>query len=171
MRKIIIACSVNSIGLKLQRVLFESRISGVQLCRSGGESLQTASGIDSGVVICCKIQDMPPQRLAQLLPQSFDVIALLPPGQGCGVMLSNLLCLNLPLNRADFLSTVRLLAGAEISVSKDRTSEEEKRISDAKRILMDRHHLSERDAYNMLRKRSMDSGERIAEVAKLVLEE
>lgn len=172
MRKIIIAGSVPSMNEKLQRVLLDARTGcATQLCRSGGEALQIASGLDSGIVICCKIRDMPALRLAQLLPQSFDVITLLPPGHGAGAVMSNLICLNLPLNRMDFLSTVRLLAGADISVAKGRSAEDDRKISDAKRILMDRHRLSERDAYNMLRRRSMDSGKRMAETAQKVLDE
>lgn len=172
MRKIIIACPIASAGSKLQRVLLEAHINcGIQLCRSGGEALQTAGRIDSGVVICCKICDMPASELARLLPQTFDVIALLSPGQSLGAAISNLICFNLPLNRMEFLNTVNLLAGTDVSIPKCRSSEEEKKISVAKRILMDKHRLSERGAYNMLRRRSMDSGERIAETAQKVLNE
>ncbi|AOJ66000.1 histidine kinase [Burkholderia ubonensis] len=44
-----------------------------------------------------------------------------------------------------------------------------KLIDRAKRLLMDRRHLSEHDAYAMLRKRAMDQGIRIVDAARQVL--
>lgn len=172
MRKIIIAGSVDSMNQKLQRALLDVRTDyRVQLCRSGGEALQIASGTDAGVVICCKLRDMPDVSLARLLPQSFDVISLLPPGQNSGAYISNLISLNLPLNRMEFINTVNMLAGTDVTVTKARTKAEEDAVSSAKRILMQNYRISERDAYNMLRRRSMDCGKRMADIAKLVIDE
>jgi two-component system, response regulator / RNA-binding antiterminator len=47
---------------------------------------------------------------------------------------------------------------------------ERKTIDRAKRILMDRGKMSEHDAYATLRKRAMDAGERLAEIARRVID-
>jgi response regulator NasT len=51
-------------------------------------------------------------------------------------------------------------------------SEEEKHLIDmAKKGLMERHHISEEEAHRLLQKRSMDNGTRMAQSARLLLEE
>jgi response regulator NasT len=47
---------------------------------------------------------------------------------------------------------------------------ERKTIDRAKRILMERGKMSENDAYATLRKRAMDAGERLAEIARRVID-
>ncbi|AOI73487.1 histidine kinase [Burkholderia ubonensis] len=51
----------------------------------------------------------------------------------------------------------------------ERELADRKVIDRAKRLLMDRRHLSEHDAYAMLRKRAMDQGIRIVDAARQVL--
>ncbi|AOK62168.1 histidine kinase [Burkholderia ubonensis] len=51
----------------------------------------------------------------------------------------------------------------------ERELADRKLIDRAKRLLMDRRHLSEHDAYAMLRKRAMDQGIRIVDVARQLL--
>ncbi|KVR17091.1 histidine kinase [Burkholderia ubonensis] len=51
----------------------------------------------------------------------------------------------------------------------ERELADRKLIDRAKRLLMDRRHLSEHDAYAMLRKRAMDQGIRIVDAARQVL--
>jgi response regulator NasT len=48
--------------------------------------------------------------------------------------------------------------------------EDRKTIDRAKRLLMERGKLSENDAYATLRKRAMDAGVRLADIARRVLE-
>ncbi|MBU6488002.1 MAG: ANTAR domain-containing protein, partial [Burkholderiales bacterium] len=48
--------------------------------------------------------------------------------------------------------------------------EERKTIDRAKRLLMERSRLSENDAYATLRRRAMDAGVRLAEIARRVIE-
>ena len=114
-------------------------------------------------------------ELAGMLPNGFDMVWLVPSGEPEPMFRSNLITLNMPLNRMEFLNTVRMLAanGAEQSRPRKtvRSKEDEALLRGAKERLMARHHLSEREAHKLLQRRSMESGMRILEVARLIAEE
>ncbi len=52
-----------------------------------------------------------------------------------------------------------------------RSEDEKKVIGEAKRLLMERNYMSEDEAYRFLQKRSMDSGERLFDIAAEILDD
>lgn len=175
MREIIIASQNPQAAERIRSILQSDHIFAANLYRSGAEVLSFASIRPDAVVICGKLPDMTAAELAGMLPNGFDMVWLVPSGEPEPMFRSNLITLNMPLNRMEFLNTVRMLAanGAEQSRPRKtvRAKEEEALLRGAKERLMARHHLSEREAHKLLQRRSMESGMRILEVARLIAEE
>ena len=173
MREIIIASQNPQAAERIRSILQSDHIFVGYLYRSGAEVLSFASIRPDAVVICGKLPDMTAAELAGMLPNGFDMVWLVPSGEP--MFRSNLITLNMPLNRMEFLNTVRMLAanGAEQSRPRKtvRSKEDEALLRGAKERLMARHHLSEREAHKLLQRRSMESGMRILEVARLIAEE
>ena len=78
-----------------------------------------------------------------------------------------------PLKKDDLICSVYMLLsmgeGGYTRKTSFRTSEEEKIIRKAKEILIDRYNLTEEQAHKYLQKKSMDTGRKIIDVAKLIL--
>ena len=175
MREIIIASQNPQAAERVRSILQSDHIFAANLYRSGAEVLSFASIRPDAVVICGKMPDMSAPTLAGMLPNGFDLIWLVPSGEPEPLYRSNLITLNMPLNRMEFLNTVRMLAanGAEQSRPRKivRSQAEEELLRVAKERLMTRHRLSEREAHKLLQRRSMESGMRILDIARLIAEE
>ena len=78
-----------------------------------------------------------------------------------------------PVSRGDLIASVRMLIQIghrlEKFVRPQRTEEERSIIQAAKELLMDRHGMTEEQAHRFLQKKSMDSGAKMVQTAKLVL--
>ena len=175
MREIIIASQNPQAAERIRSILQSDHIFTANVYRSGADVLSFASIRPDAVVICGKLPDMSAAALAGMLPNGFDLIWLVPSGEPEPLYRSNLITLNMPLNRMEFLNTVRMLAanGAEQSRPRKivRSQADEELLRVAKERLMTRHRLSEREAHKLLQRRSMESGMRILDVARLIAEE
>ena len=78
-----------------------------------------------------------------------------------------------PVRRSDLIASVKMLIQMghrlEKFVRPRRTEEEQAVILRAKELLMDRHGMTEEQAHRFLQKKSMDSGAKLAQTARLVL--
>ncbi len=175
MREIIVASQNPQAADRIRAILQSEHIFVCNLYRSGAEVLAFASIRPEAVVICGKLPDMSAATLAGTLPNGFDTVWLVPSGEPLPVYSSNLIALQMPLNRMEFLNTVRMLAATESECARPRkavrTAEEDELLHKAKARLMERHRFSEREAHKLLQRRAMESGLRMTEVARLVLEE
>ncbi len=174
MREVIVVSQNPQAAERVRAILQSGRIFVGNVYRSGAEVLSYASIRPDAVVICGKMPDMSAGALASTLPNGFDVVWLVPSGTVSDTYSSNLISLNMPLNRMEFLNTVRMLAATESEHArprKARAAEDEELLHAAKEQLMQRHHLSEREAHKLLQRRSMESGMKLSEVARLILSE
>lgn len=140
---------------------------------SGAEVLRAVRKLEGAAVICgFRLRDMTAAQLA----------ADLDPGTGMLVIASaanldlcqgaNLYKLPVPASRADLYASVDLLLRRTRSSKRPPAREEEaqKLIRRAKELLMDVNRMSEAEAHRFLQKRSMDSGLRLEQTARLVIE-
>ena len=175
MREIIVASQNPQAAERIRAVLLADRIFVENVYRSGAEVLSFASIRPDAVVICGKLPDMSAPALAGMLPNGFDMIWLVPSGEPEPMYRSNLITLHMPLNRMEFLDTVRMLAAAESERARPhktvRTADEDALLFAAKAKLMERRMFSEREAHRYLQRCAMASGVRMLEVARRVLEE
>lgn len=174
MREIIVASSNTKAAEHIRAILQSGQMFVNNVYASGSEILSYASIRPDAVVVCGRLNDMTSVTLADMLPPDFDIVLLLPSGEPQTAFFSNMITLNMPLNRIEFLNTVRMLAATEKEsfIPKLIRSDEEKEIlKSAKDILMERHHISEREAHKLLQRRSMETGMKIIEVARMIGDE
>ena len=84
--------------------------------------------------------------------------------------MSNIISMPLPLNRAEFIETVQMLAVSYSSFTK-RSSDDDRLISQAKAILMSTNDITEMQAHKCLQRESMKKGKTLVQVAKEIIYE
>ena len=140
------------------------------MCARGSTVLQYAGNIGGAVIVCPEIlPDMPASHLAEMLPLSFDLAVLSKndSSAGCG----NVTVMALPLNRDRFVRDITDLCRTVSLDEPARSDEHAALLEAAKSVLMRREHLDEAAAHKYLQKASMDSGEKMADIARKLLGE
>lgn len=175
MREIIIASANERAAESIKNILQAESLFVSNIYASGSEILSYASIRPDAVIICGKLSDgMSALTLADMLPNGFDLIWLMPSGVFSPGFVSNLITLNMPVNRMDFVNTVRVLS-ATVSEKYERKSvrsaNDEDLLTKAKQILMERHLISEREAHKLIQRKSMETGIKLLDVARLIIEE
>ena len=105
--------------------------------------------------------------MAEQVPQGFDIIAL--SKNGSEQYMGNMITLPLPIDRAEFLQTVAILAQSKSSFTR-RSADEEDYISKAKQALMASKGISEMQAHRLLQSESMKTGKKMSAVAMDILD-
>lgn len=149
------------------------------ICTTGSQALECMDSLHGGIVISgYKLQDMVYHHLHGAMPPGFEML-LVASGKvvGSGVAgrmgISSVL---MPLKAHELLQAVEAMESRMSRARKkrrqqprERDPEEQAVIDRAKRLLMEQRHLTEREAHRYLQKRSMDSGNSLAETAGMVL--
>lgn len=172
MRDVILASHNPRAAERVRAILQSGQIFVQNVLSSGAEVLSYASIRPEAVVVCGRLSDMPATELARLLPNGFDVVWLLPSGEPQPGFCSNLVPLQMPVDRAELLDTVRTLAASAREQSRPRATrapEEEALLHKAKEILMRKDGISEREAHRALQRRAMRTGQKLIEAARQVL--
>lgn len=145
------------------------------VCASGAEVVRTARQMGSAVVICgFYLPDMTADTLAAELRGTAAVLVMARASylELCGG--ENLYKLPLPVSRAEFLASLRLLLDFERAhlrrPASQRGEEARRLIHRAKELLMDVNRMSEEEAHRFLQRRAMDNGVRLEEAARWVVE-
>lgn len=151
------------------------------VCTSGAQTIEAAEKQPGAILVAThRLGDMTGAALiAQLDPLS-GAILILPQGEMPEESLpESVVTMHNPLNKDAFLQTVHVLT--RMSRRLERLSREierleqmltERKIIDrAKGRLMDERSMSEADAHHYIQKQSMDSGKRLADVAREILGE
>jgi two-component system, response regulator PdtaR len=144
-------------------------------CKSGGEAIRAVRKMSGGIVICgFKLAEMTAADLAYDLGSQAMILAIAPPQQLelCGN--DNVFKLPTPFSRGDLVSTIRMLVQMQEKHYKSapprRTEKEISDISRAKELLMSKSGMTEQEAHRFIQRRSMDTGAKAAETARLIIE-
>ena len=172
MKEIIIASANLKSAERIKAILQSGHVSVNRVFSSGREILSYASIQPDILAVCGKLSDMSAVYLAEMAPAGVDIILLLPSGEPQSAFYSNLVTLYMPVNRAELLDTVRLLSATRTeSLGARSKSGGDEALENAKRIIMNRHHISEREAYRLLQRKSMETGVKMTELAKMIGDE
>lgn len=125
-----------------------------------------------------RLPDMTGEKLAQDLGDAAEVLMIVPQEYSTDELRDNVLVLRNPISQDALVQAVRTMVhcSARLTALRARadklacTLEERKVIDRAKGRLMDTLHLSESEAHYRIQKQSMDSGRRIIDVAREILE-
>lgn len=175
MREIIIASANERAAENIKGILQSDSLFVSNIYASGSEILSYASIRPDAVIICGKLSDgMSALSLADMLPHGFDLIWLMPSGEILPGFVSNLITLTMPINRIEFVNTVKVLtatASEKYERKVIRSKDQDDLLTKAKQRLMERHLISEREAHKLLQRRSMEAGIKLLDVARMIMEE
>lgn len=174
MERVVIAAP-ETVAKKLEPLLGAARIVPDSIVNTGREAEKEKDCI---VLTTWQLPDMSGAELARKLDTEAEALMIVPQDFEEDVP-DNVLLLRNPISRDMLVQAVRTAAhyraricALKAKVEKlSRTLEDRKVIERAKGRLMDTLHLSESEAHYQIQKRSMDTGKRIADVAREILEE
>jgi len=146
------------------------------VCTSGAQALQMMERLTDGIILCgYKFNDMLYSELHECLPPNVQMLLAASPHVLSSCRDNDIVCLSLPLKVHDLINTLEMMAGAILrqkrkrkAMPRKRSEEEEKTISEAKRLLMERNNMTEAEAHRYIQKCSMDSGNTLVETAQMV---
>ena len=174
MREIIVASANARAAEHVKTILQDGQLFVNKVLTTGRDILAYASYHCDALLVLGRLNDMSAVYLAQCLPSGYDIVLLLPSGEPQTVYMSNLVTLYMPLDRAEFLDTVKLLAATSAqknTQSAKRSEGESEILREAKKVLMNRHHISEQEAHKLLQRRSMETGLKMVELAAIIGDE
>ena len=148
----------------------------VGVCSTGAQVLQIADRLDGGIIVCgYRFNDMMYSELRECLPSCFEILLVASQHVLAGCEMEGVVGLGMPIRIGDLVNTLEMLCGPiarkrkkQKARPKERTAEEKKVIEDAKKLLMERNHMTEEEAHRYIQKCSMDSGNNMVEAAKMI---
>jgi AmiR/NasT family two-component response regulator len=175
MNRIVVAIDNENNRNRICDMLEASGISIRGSCRSGAEAIRWIKKLNGGIIICgYKLADMTANDLAVDLNGAamILVIATAPQLEMCHN--ESIFKLPAPVSKGDLISSVRMLLQMEekhIRISTPRRSEKENaEVARAKELLMGKTGMSEEEAHRFIQRKSMDTGAKAAETARMIIE-
>ena len=177
MQSIIVAYSKPEDAKKIRSILVRSGIPVLSVCSAGAQVLSRTGVLEGGIIVCgYRLRDMIYRDLAENLPPGFQILLISSSSKVSGESLpDNVVFLPTPLKVSELIQSMQIMMG-DLHVRKkkksgpaERDPKEKKLIEDAKAILMERNHMTEPEAHRYLQKCAMDSGNKVAEIAEMVL--
>lgn len=172
----IIVAAQKGVADRLRAILDGAGLCAAAICHTAKE---TAAAAQAGAIVLCgwQLEDVTGPELAKRLGADCDVLMIVPqdceetPGE-------NVVQLRNPVSQEALVQSIRTLIYsrkrmrilAEKVERLSRTLEERKIIDRAKGRLIDMLHLTEREAHYQIQKKSMDSGRRISDIAREILD-
>ncbi|MBQ2990486.1 MAG: ANTAR domain-containing protein [Clostridia bacterium] len=164
---------------KLSQLLAPAGIAPDAVCHSGAQALELLKQENAVLLTTWRLEDMTGAELAEQAGESVSVMMIVPQGEEIEpAKHGNVLLLRNPLSPDALVSAVRatchcdgrLQALRKKAEKLARMLEDRKVIERAKGRLMELLHLSESEAHYHIQKKSMDTGKRIADIAREILE-
>lgn len=174
MDRIIVAFESETNRAKIKDMLESGGMSVTKACRSGAEVIRNIKKIGGGIVVCSfKLGDMTASDLAYDLHRTALVLAIAPAPQMALCENEDMFKLPAPVTRGDLLASVRMLIQIEDryfrTMLPHRSGEEEDLIKKAKEVLMSRNCMTEPEAHRFLQKKSMDTGSKMVDTARMII--
>ena len=159
---------------RVREIIESSGTAACIICRSAAEVKRTVSKHHISTVVCgFKLPDESAQSLFEDLPPNCAMLMVAVQGMLDLCQNDDIFLLASPVSRGDLVASVRMLIQMghrlEKFVRPQRSEEEMALIDEAKSLLMERHGMTEEQAHRFLQKKSMDSGAKMVQTAKLVL--
>jgi response regulator NasT len=159
---------------RVREIIEGSGVASCIVCHSAAEVKRVVSKQRLTTVICgFKLPDETAENLFGDLPPSCSMLMLAV--QDLLELCPNdeIFKLSSPVSRSDLTASVRMLLQMSHRLEKyirpQRSEQETTVINEAKAVLMDRYGMTEAQAHRFLQKKSMDSGAKMVQTARLVL--
>lgn len=142
------------------------------VCRTGAELLRRIESYDEPLVIMgYKLPDMVVDEVYENAGDDCRIISIVKPERLDDIANEDIFVIPLPVSRQKLLSSIGVFLGRvpEEKPKGGRSPEDAKLIDEAKLLLMERFHMTEQQAHRFIQKRSMDTGAKFVDTAKLIL--
>ncbi len=177
MTGIIVAFYKQEDAISIKNILVRNGYKVSSVCTTGANVLAAADDYNDGIVVCgYKITDMLYYQLRESLPGEFEMLVVASPARLDGEQYDGVVNVAMPLKVYDLVNTVEMLNNTIMRRRKKRkekprtrSSEDMRKLKDAKDILMSRNNMSEEEAHRYMQKISMDSGVNMVETAEMIL--
>lgn len=177
MTNIIVAFPKMEDAKSIKNLLVKNGFSVTAVCTSGAQALSYADEFHDGIIICgYKLADMIYAELHGNLPKGFEMLLMTSQRLLAETTGSNIIGLAMPLKVHELISTVGMMSQGIVRRRKKqrekprvRNEEEASTIMKAKRLLMERNHMTEEEAHRYIQKHSMDNSTNMVETAQMVL--
>lgn len=156
------------VAAKLSSMLLAAQIMPSGVVHTGVEAVRAAQG-GAMLLTTYRLPDMTGEELARQLGEEADVVMIVPQDYA-GEETENVVMLRNPISADALVQSVKTLAHCRIRMQQLRAKAEKLSRMLEERKLMDAFHLTESEAHYKIQKTSMDSGRRIADVAREILE-
>jgi len=161
----------------LRNILVRSGYEVSALCTTGAQVISSANALDEGIVLCgYRLPDMHYTEIYSYLPKGYEMLLMASPAKLAQCVDSHIVCLAMPLKANELIETVGEMVDSyrrkkkkEREKPRQRTEQERETILKAKRLLMEKKHMTEEEAYRYIQKASMDSGTNMVETAEMIL--
>ena len=161
---------------RIRKLLISRGFENVVPCGTAATALLAANDAEKGLIISgYRLPDMHYTQLLECIPRYYEFLLVGSPSKVSEAE-GSVMALTTPLKIYELANTVEmLLTQVERRYKKDKKREEKrseqdiKNIQNAKRLLMERNHLTEEAAYRYIQKCSMDNGVNMAETAQMIL--
>lgn len=176
MEQVIVAFESEKTCQRIKDILESSGTASCLVCRSGDQVRRYANKQHITVVICgYKLADETAEDVLGDLPPVCAMLLLAPQNRLDMVRNDDLFSLPTPVSRSELIASVRMLlqlgCRQESGLQSRRNQEERQQVQAAKELLMERYSLTEEQAHRFLQKKSMDTGMKLSQTARLVLDE
>ena len=174
MEKIVVAFENENNRKRICDILEANGIPVKISCRSGAEAIRAIRKMSGGIVISgFKLAEMTAADLAYDLSGIAMVLTIASPQYLELCSNDNIFKLPTPFSRGDLVSSVRMLLQMQEkhyrSAAPRRSEKDTADINKAKEILMSKNGMTEEEAHRFIQRRSMDTGVKAAETARLII--
>jgi len=143
------------------------------ICSNGFELKKQLEYYNNGIIICgFKLNDANITEVIPDISERFNIVLIGSVTQLEMCENERILKLAVPLSKQDFIYSIIMLANmnSEKVTYNIRNKDENKIIQYAKEILINRYNMTEEQAYRYIQKKSMNSGKKIVEIAKAIID-
>ncbi len=171
MRKIVLAFSKKETSEKVRRMLDGSEYVVSAVCLSFADLMRaTADMEDILIIMGYKLPDATVNDVAEHLSDRHELMAIVKSDLR-EMIDEDIFIVPIPVNRQALISSINLLWRdiERRSHRAVRTPEEQKIIESAKLFLMENHRMTEEQAHRFIQKRSMDTGAKFIDTARMIL--
>lgn len=167
--QVVLAFTKDATADKIKTMLYGSGYEVVAVCHSKAELMRYIVNLDEALIIMgYKLHDAVADEVYKDLAKGHKLMAIVKADMADMVENSDIFTLPLPINRQRLLSAIDVFLGA-IQKHPNRTPDEEIIINKAKLFLMELYCMSEEQAHRFIQKRSMDTGTKFADTARMIL--
>lgn len=169
---VFVAFSNKKVAVSIAKIVIANGMNVVCVATSLAELKKAVHAYESGIIVCgYRFNDDYVLDFIEDVPENVNIIMVGKRNQLEECENERVFKLAVPLQRMDLVCSLNMLSSMDdcIRLGKSRNPEEEKIILEAKRTLIGRYSMTEEQAHRYMQKKSMDTGRKLVDIAKIVL--